>query len=134
LHSIENGGVNLNGKSTWSLKSYDEMKKIRRLGENQFPKAGDNVEMERIASFFKGLGDETRLRIISLLWFNDLCMCEIVSALESASSTISHHLKIMEKGGIIVSRREGKFTIYSLNKEHLKPVMPYLIKEGDKNV
>ncbi|MDF2904646.1 MAG: winged helix-turn-helix transcriptional regulator [Bacillus sp. (in: firmicutes)] len=57
-------------------------------------------------------------------------MCEIVSVLNGASSTINHHLKIMEKGKIIESRREGKFTIYHLNKEKLMHVVPYLIEEN----
>ena len=82
--------------------------------------------MENISAFFKGVGDETRLKIIGLLWIEDMCMCEIIAALDAASSTISHHLKIIEKGGIISSRREGKFTIYSLNKEKINPVMSYL--------
>jgi DNA-binding transcriptional ArsR family regulator len=124
----------MNRKSEWIIKSKEEMKEVCRLGENHFSKTGDYEELESVASLFKGLADETRLKIITLLWFEDCCMCEIVSALDAATSTISHHLKIMEKGGVINSRREGKFTIYSLNKENLHPVMSFLIKEGDKNV
>ena len=115
-------------KTVWNIKSNDELDKIRQSAENQFPKVLDLAELESMASFFKGLGDETRLKIIALLWIEDMCMCEITSALAAASSTISHHLKIMEKGGVIISRRESKFTIYSLNKEKLNLVMSYLFK------
>ncbi|WP_010174568.1 ArsR/SmtB family transcription factor [Bacillus coahuilensis] len=75
--------------------------------------------------------DETRLKIISLLWIDDMCMCEIVEALNGANSTISHHLKIMEKVKVIISNREGKFTIYSINKEKISPLISYL-KQSDK--
>jgi ArsR family transcriptional regulator, lead/cadmium/zinc/bismuth-responsive transcriptional repressor len=124
----------MNDQVEWSFKSKDVMEKICSLGENQFSKIADLKELEKLSLLFKGLADETRLRIVSILWFEDCCMCEIVSALEGASSTISHHLKIMEKGGVISSRREGKFTIYHLNKEILQPIMPLLNLEGDNHV
>ncbi len=113
----------------WDIKSNEEMDKIRQLAEGKFPKVLNSGELESIAAFFKGLGDETRLKIVSLLWIEDMCMCEIVSGLNGASSTINHHLKIMEKGDIIESRREGKFTIYHLNKEKLEHLIPYLIED-----
>lgn len=116
-------------KTAWNLKSKEEMEIIRQSSENHFPKVLDQTELERTSYFFKGLGDETRLRIISLLWIEDMCMCEIVAGLGGASSTINHHLKIMEKGEIIRSRREGKFTIYQLNKEKLTNLIPYLVDE-----
>ncbi|MGJ7921746.1 ArsR/SmtB family transcription factor [Neobacillus sp. LXY-4] len=115
-------------KKTWNMKSNENMNNIRRLAEKQFPKTLDSQELENIANFYKGLGDETRLKIISLLWFEDMCMCEIVTGISGASSTVNHHLKIMEKGGIIDSRREGKFTIYHLNKEKITNLVPYLFE------
>ncbi|NMD68935.1 winged helix-turn-helix transcriptional regulator [Bacillus sp. DNRA2] len=116
-------------KTVWNLKSNDEMDKIRHSAESQFPKVLNSAELESVADFFRGLGDETRLKIISLLWIEDMCMCEIVSGLNGASSTISHHLRIMEKGGIIESRKEGKFTIYHLNKEKLINLIPNLLEK-----
>lgn len=113
-------------KTSWNMKSDEEMARIRQLAENKFPKFVNSIELEKTSAFFKGLADVTRLKIISLLWMEDMCMCEIVEGLDGASSTINHHLKIMERGGIIVARREGKFTIYKLNKEKLIPLIPYL--------
>ncbi|MBA4602744.1 ArsR/SmtB family transcription factor [Thermoactinomyces mirandus] len=118
-------------KTDWIPKSDEEMEKIRQQTKKQFPMI-TNSELINISAFFKGLGDETRLKIIFLLWMEDLCMCEIVAALNGASSTISHHLKIMEKGGIIKSRREGRFTIYRVNKDKLAPIIAYLNKGSDE--
>lgn len=120
-------GETMNEKVIWIIKPDEEMAEIRKQAEHQFPKMVRQEELEDLSSFFKGLGDETRLRIISLLWLEDLCMCEITSALEIASSTLSHHLKIMEKGGIIQSRREGKFTVYSLAKQKVEKLLPFLM-------
>jgi DNA-binding transcriptional ArsR family regulator len=113
-------------KTVWTIKSNEEMNQIRQSAEIQFPKMTKQAELENTSAFFLGLADETRLKIIALLWQEEMCMCEIVSALEAASSTINHHLKIMNKGGVIISRREGKFTIYSLNKEKINPIMSIL--------
>ncbi|RID82516.1 ArsR family transcriptional regulator [Mesobacillus zeae] len=105
------------------------MEKVRESAESQFPAVADPSEAQGLASFFKALSDETRLRIASLLWIEDLCMCEIVTALGGAASTVSHHLRIMEAGGLIASRREGKFTIYSVEKEKLSPIITMIKNE-----
>lgn len=121
-------------KNSWKLKPNIEMNDIYEFAMENFPKIADRNELEKMSVFFKALGDETRLKIIAMLTIEDLCMCEIVAGLEGASSTISHHLKIMEKGGVIEARREGKFTIFRLNKEKLHPFISYLKKEGELNV
>jgi DNA-binding transcriptional ArsR family regulator len=121
------GGSKMTEKSMWNIKTNGEMTKIRELAEIDFPKITQKTELENTSAFFMALADETRLKIIALLWQEDMCMCEIVSVLEAASSTINHHLKIMNKGGVITSRREGKFTIYSLNKEKVTPIISILL-------
>jgi ArsR family transcriptional regulator, lead/cadmium/zinc/bismuth-responsive transcriptional repressor len=120
-------------RTGWEIKSSNAMRGIIAGAREEFPLMDAAEKIESKAAFFKALGDETRLKIMTLLWFEDLCMCEIVDGLSGATSTISHHLKIMEKGNLIKSRREGKFTVYSLDKEKLAPLIPYL-KEGDVNV
>ena len=106
-------------KSNWSLKSNEEMENILQQTEKQFSILMDNDELEKTSNFFNGLADETRLKIISLLWMSDLCMCEIVAALNTPSSTISHHLKIMEKGGVIHQGVKESLPSISVNKDKL---------------
>jgi ArsR family transcriptional regulator, lead/cadmium/zinc/bismuth-responsive transcriptional repressor len=120
-------------RTGWEIKSSNTMQGVIAGAKEEFLLMNAAEELESTAAFFKALGDETRLKIMTLLWFEDLCMCEIVDGLSGASSTISHHLKIMEKGKLIQSRKEGKFTVYSLDKERLAPLIPY-IKEGDLHV
>jgi len=71
------------------------------------------------ARLFQALGNETRLHILGLLSVQDMCVCDIVEALGGSASTIAHHLWMLEEAGLITCRREGKFTIYSLNEEPL---------------
>ena len=100
-------------KST--VKTTDETKFIVNQSEKLLPK--------KTADFYKALGDETRLRIIGMLLIDNLCMCEIVSGLDIPTSTISHHLKLLERGNVIRSQKEGRYTVYYLNKE---TVLPFL--------
>ncbi|NWG09299.1 MAG: winged helix-turn-helix transcriptional regulator [Nitrososphaerales archaeon] len=67
--------------------------------------------MER---FFKALGDSTRLKMIRILSMKEMCVCEIMVALEMTQPNVSHHLEILERVGIVKKRKEGKWKFYSL--------------------
>lgn len=108
----------------WQVRDEYELNEIVDASSSNFKLLQDPTKLSEKALLFKALGDETRIKIIGLLSGSDMCMCEITTALQSASSTISHHLKQLEAGKVINSRKEGKFTIYSLNKNL---VTPYII-------
>ena len=67
------------------------------------------------ASLFQALGNETRLKILGLLSVQELCTCDIVAALDGATSTVTFHLRMLEDAGLVTLRRENKFTLYQLN-------------------
>lgn len=67
-----------------------------------------------MAAVFKALGDPGRLEILGMLLERNCCKCELLNALEGAPSTITHHLSILEKAGLIASSKEGKYTRYHL--------------------
>jgi len=66
---------------------------------------------------FKALGDSNRLRIVCMLGVRDLCVCEINAVLHISMSTISSHLKVLRNAGIVTSRKDGRWIIYSLNRK-----------------
>jgi len=72
--------------------------------------------MKNIASIFKSLSEETRLRIMRVLIEakKELCVCEIVDALEESQYNISRHLNILKNTGLVTDRREGRWIFYSL--------------------
>lgn len=106
-----------------SVKSDEEAKTIVQQSEINLPLLTNTEQRLKTAEFFKALGDETRIRIIGMLSIDDLCMCEIVSGLQIPASTVSHHLKLLERGKVIQSRKEGRYTVYRLNKDK---VLAYL--------
>ena len=72
--------------------------------------------MKEMLGIFKALSDETRLRILKLLEHGELCVCDIVAALDMIQPKISFHLAILKEAGFIRDRKNGKWTHYSLNE------------------
>jgi ArsR family transcriptional regulator len=68
---------------------------------------------------FKALADETRLRILGLLMAREMCVCEVMVALDLTQPTASHHLGILENVGLVKHRKEGKWVFYSLSEPSL---------------
>lgn len=71
--------------------------------------------MQNLIKIFHALSDETRLKIIKLLSKGDLCVCEIVSALNMVQPKVSFHLGVLKESGLVKIKRKGKWIIYGLN-------------------
>jgi DNA-binding transcriptional ArsR family regulator len=77
-------------------------------------KQADDTTLRRLEAVFSGLADNSRLRILQLLAKEELCGCEVMAALDLTQPTASHHLGILERSGLVVSRREGKWVFYRI--------------------
>ncbi|MBM3266196.1 MAG: winged helix-turn-helix transcriptional regulator [Candidatus Sericytochromatia bacterium] len=66
------------------------------------------------AEFFKALGDVNRLRILVLLRDAPRCVTDLVGALETPQATVSHHLKILRRAGLVVAEKQGRENYYRL--------------------
>lgn len=71
--------------------------------------------METILTIFKALSDETRLRILKLLEYGELCVCDIVEALRMVQPKVSFHLSVLKDAGLIKDRKHGRWIFYSLD-------------------
>lgn len=71
--------------------------------------------MSDIVTTFKALSDETRLRVIKLLEEGELCVCDIVAALDMIQPKVSFHLGVLKDAGLIRDRKEGKWIHYRIN-------------------
>ena len=76
----------------------------------------DKGERRKSSNFFKALGDENRLTMLHLLKKRDMCVCELVAALELSQPTTSHHLKILETAGLIERKKKGKWAFYGIRR------------------
>lgn len=68
-----------------------------------------------LTNLFKALSDETRLRILKLLEHGELCVCDIVAALDMSQPKVSFHLNVLKEAGLIRDRKQGKWINYSLD-------------------
>lgn len=83
------------------------------------------------AKVFKAFCDENRLRILEILQSGEKCACTLLEDLQISQSTLSHHMKILVEGGIVNSRKEGKWTHYSISQDGSDKAMELLRKITD---
>jgi len=84
------------------------------------------VNMRKLLKIFKGLSDETRLKIVEFLLDGEKCVCEIVPFTKRTQSTVSVQLSKLEYLGIIESRREGRKIYYKLTNEKVREILRIL--------
>jgi ArsR family transcriptional regulator, arsenate/arsenite/antimonite-responsive transcriptional repressor len=77
------------------------------------------VDLSRAAQLFHALSDETRLGIIDMLRGGERCVCDLQSDLEAAQSRLSFHLRVLREAGVVVDRREGRWSYYSIAPDAL---------------
>ncbi len=76
---------------------------------------------------FKALNDETRRQILELLKDRDLTAGEIADAFNISKPSISHHLDILRRAGLVSSEKTGQFITYSINTTILEDVLQWII-------
>jgi len=74
-------------------------------------------KLQELVKVFKALGDETRIRLLKLLEQRELCVCELMQALNMTQSRVSRNLGILKNAGLVKDRRDGLWVHYSLNDE-----------------
>lgn len=82
----------------------------------------NNVVINKIANFFKVIGDNTRAKILFALDSNEMCVCDIANVLNMTKSAVSHQLSVLREERIVKFKRVGKEVYYSLDDEHVKEV------------
>ena len=75
--------------------------------------------MKNLISIFKALSDETRLRILKLLENGELCVCDVVAALDMIQPRVSFHLRVLKKAALLKGRKQGKWMHYKIDDSDL---------------
>jgi ArsR family transcriptional regulator len=75
-------------------------------------------ERDQLAARFKALADPTRVAIVNRLsGADEVCVCDLTAAFDLKQPTISHHLKILRKAGLVDCSRRGTWAYYRLVPE-----------------
>ena len=76
-----------------------------------------------LAELYRIFADSTRIRILYVLFENEVCVCDIAAVLNMTVSAVSHQLRILRGAHLIRFRREGKVYFYSLADDHVKTII-----------
>ena len=115
----------------WRLKMKKVNQRLKRLISSDICKA-DNAEvyreelvnlandvgnlkdLKKQSKLFKALSDMNRLKILKLLKLRDMCICELMIALQMSQPNLSHHVGILENNDLINRIKRGKWVYCSL--------------------
>jgi ArsR family transcriptional regulator len=73
-------------------------------------------DLDALTEIYSALADPTRLRILSLLGDEEICVCHIHASLDVPQPTASRHLAYLRKSGLVETRRDGNWMHYRLAK------------------
>lgn len=77
--------------------------------------------MKPLLNVLKALSDETRLRMLNLLYEKELCVCDIMEALKISQTKASRHLTCLKNAGLVSDRKHAQWVYYSiLRSENIK--------------
>ncbi len=110
---------NLENNNEGMCEVFDSHEDVVRRVKERIP---DESEFTELSEFFKIFGNPTRLKIISLLAIEDLCVCDICEALDLNQTTVSNQLRILRANNIVKYQKEGKMARYSLTDLHIEMI------------
>lgn len=88
---------------------------------NRMNQGFEAITISDYESVLKAAADPVRARILKLLEGQELCVCELIEVLGFSQSTVSGHLSLLKKAGLVKDRREGRWAHYSLIDKKTNP-------------
>jgi len=74
---------------------------------------------ELFAQISKALSDPNRLQIIQMITTQERCACKLLEHFDITQPTLSHHMRILSDCNLIKTRKDGKWSHYSMNVDTL---------------
>ena len=90
--------------------------------------------MRDLVKAMKALSDETRLRILNLLLKRECCVCEVMQALDISQTRASRNLSVLYDAGFLKLRKDGLWSLYSIDNEEMKPHFADLVEAVRKGL
>ena len=79
--------------------------------------------MRQLIKGLKALSDESRLRVLNLILERECCVCEVMQVMEISQSKASRILSALYDAGLLRLRKEGRWALYSIDKDGIKGYM-----------
>ncbi|MGK7909998.1 MAG: ArsR/SmtB family transcription factor [Synechococcus sp.] len=74
---------------------------------------------QRMAEFFSVLADANRLRVLSVLAEQELCVCDLAELVDMSESAVSHQLRLLRSMRVVRYRKQGRKVFYMLDDRHV---------------
>lgn len=86
-------------------------------------RAIDESVLDRLAQTYKALGDPTRLKILTALKAQEMCVCDLAAFTCLTESAVSHQLRRLKDLALVKPRREGQIVYYRLDDDHVATLL-----------
>lgn len=90
--------------------------------------------MEKLLGAIKALSDETRLRILNLLYEKELCVCDIMETLQISQAKASRHLIYLKNAGLVKDRKHAQWAYYSITRDERMKFLDSLVYDNLRNM
>ena len=90
--------------------------------------------MTNPVAFFRALSDETRWRIVRLVMDRALCVCELADILGMPQSSVSSHVQVIRKAGLLEEETCGKWTYFRIRRTFLPPLKSVIRSVADSGI
>jgi len=88
--------------------------------------------MKEFLAVAKAVADENRARILLFLREDELCVCQVIEMLGLAPSTVSNHLNILQRAGLVEGRKDGRWMYYRLTHKGVSATVRATIRWAEK--
>ncbi|XGV88594.1 MAG: ArsR/SmtB family transcription factor [Limnothrix sp. BL-A-16] len=117
---IELSTISPSNRLVIDKRSPDETTASAPLVENALSDRVLSTNMaQRMAEVFALLGDPNRLRILSALVHQELCVCDLAEAVGMSESAVSHQLRALRSQRLVAYRKQGRHVYYRLKDSHI---------------
>ena len=90
--------------------------------------------MRTLLNALKALSDETRLRMINLLYEKELCVCDIMESLKITQTKASRHLSYLKNAGLVTDRKHAQWVYYSIVHDDENKFLDSLVCNNLRNL
>lgn len=90
----------------------------------------DEAVARESVQLLKGMADGTRLKILCMLRGREVCVHELVEALDVTQSAVSHQLRVLRSARLVRRRKEGRHAYYRLADQHVEQMLQNALSHG----
>ena len=90
--------------------------------------------MQTIVNVLKALSDETRLRILNLLYEQELCVCDVMETLQITQTKASRHLCYLKNAGLAADRKQAQWAYYSILQDERLKMLDSLVYDNLRSI